>query len=127
MRQGALLAASMVLMQNSEHADDSKQAEHRKRLAKVVGDKHEEVTRTRTPTPTLTLTRTRTLTLTRTRTPNPTPTLTLTLQVMAKFGAILATGLLDAGGRNVTISLMSKSGQKQMGGIVGMAVFTHFW
>ena len=47
--------------------------------------------------------------------------------VMAKFGAILATGLLDAGGRNVTISLMSKSGQKQMGGIVGMAVFTHFW
>ena len=42
-RQGALLAASMVLMQNSEHADDSKQAEHRKRLAKVVGDKHEEV------------------------------------------------------------------------------------
>ena len=88
-RQGALLAASMVLMQNSEHADDSKQAEHRKRLAKVVGDKHEEV--------------------------------------MAKFGAILATGLLDAGGRNVTISLISKSGQKQMGGIVGMAVFTHFW
>merc|ERR1719424_2608070 len=88
-RQGALLAASMVLMQNSEHADDSKQAEHRKRLAKVVGHKHEEV--------------------------------------MAKFGAILATGLLDAGGRNVTISLISKSGQKQMGGIVGMAVFTHFW
>ena len=51
-RQGALLAASMVLMQNSEHADDSKQAEHRKRLAKVVGDKHEEVTRTPTPTQT---------------------------------------------------------------------------
>ena len=42
-RQGALLAASMVHMQNSEHADDSKQSEHRKRLAKVVGDKHEEV------------------------------------------------------------------------------------
>jgi len=114
-RQGALLAASMVLMQNSEHADDSKQAEHRKRLAKVVGDKHEEVTRTLALA--LPLTPTRTLT----------PTLTLTLQVMAKFGAILATGLLDAGGRNVTISLMSKSGQKQMGGIVGMAVFTHFW
>jgi hypothetical protein len=88
-RQGALLAASMVLMQNCEHGDESKQSEHRKQLAKVVGDKHEDV--------------------------------------MAKFGAILATGLLDAGGRNVTISLMSKSGQKQMGGIVGMAVFTHFW
>ena len=88
-RQGALLASSMVLMQNSDHAPESKQSEHRKNLAKVVGDKHEDV--------------------------------------MAKFGAILATGMLDAGGRNVTISLVSKSGQKNMGAIVGMAVFTHFW
>jgi 26S proteasome regulatory subunit N2 len=46
---------------------------------------------------------------------------------MAKFGAILATGLLDAGGRNMTISLLSKSGHKIMPAIVGCAVFTHFW
>ena len=56
-RQGALLATSMVLMQNSNHADDSKLTEHRKHLQKVVADKHEDT--------------------------------------MAKFGAILATGLLD--------------------------------
>ncbi|KAL3926891.1 MAG: hypothetical protein SGPRY_003087 [Prymnesium sp.] len=46
---------------------------------------------------------------------------------MAKFGAIIATGLLDAGGRNMTIQLLSKSGHKSMSGIVGMAVFSHFW
>ena len=39
----ALLASSMVLMQNTDHADDSKQSEHRKQLAKVVGDKRQGV------------------------------------------------------------------------------------
>uniref|UniRef100_A0A7S2JSF5 26S proteasome regulatory subunit RPN2 C-terminal domain-containing protein n=1 Tax=Haptolina brevifila TaxID=156173 RepID=A0A7S2JSF5_9EUKA len=88
-RQGALLATSMVLMQNPNHEPDSRLSEHRKLLAKVVSDKHEDT--------------------------------------MAKFGAIIATGLLDAGGRNMTISLISKSGHKIMPAIVGCAVFTHFW
>merc|ERR1719502_1937043 len=74
-RQGALLATSMVLMQNANHADDPKLTEHRKRLQKVVADKHEDT--------------------------------------MAKFGAILATGLLDAGGRNMTISLLSRAGTRR--------------
>jgi len=88
-RQGALLAMSMVLMQSPDHKEDSKLSEHRKHLHKVVGDKHEDA--------------------------------------MTKFGAIVATGLLDAGGRNVTISLLSKSASKVMPAIVGMGVFTHFW
>eukprot|EP00954_Amorphochlora_amoebiformis_P010347 808389-Amorphochlora_amoeboformis.AAC.1 len=46
---------------------------------------------------------------------------------MAKFGAIVAAGILDAGGRNVTISLLSHHGHKKMTAIVGMALFPQFW
>ncbi|SAM01373.1 hypothetical protein [Absidia glauca] len=46
---------------------------------------------------------------------------------MSKFGAVLAQGIIDAGGRNVTISLVSRSGHANMPAIVGMAVFTQFW
>jgi 26S proteasome regulatory subunit N2 len=46
---------------------------------------------------------------------------------MAKFGAVLAQGILDAGGRNVTISLLSRTGHANMPAIVGMAIFTQFW
>jgi len=88
-RQGALLATSMVLMQSSDHQEESRLSEHRKHLQRVVGDKHEDT--------------------------------------MTKFGAIVATGLLDAGGRNVTISLLSKTSARVMPAIVGVGVFTHFW
>jgi 26S proteasome regulatory subunit N2 len=47
--------------------------------------------------------------------------------VMAKFGAVLGQGIIDAGGRNVTVSLLSRSGHANMTSIVGMAVFTQFW
>jgi len=47
--------------------------------------------------------------------------------VMCKFGAILAAGIIDAGGRNVTIALHSRSGHKNMNAIVGLALFTQFW
>lgn len=47
---------------------------------------------------------------------------------MAKFGAALSSGLIDAGGRNVTVSLQSRvGGSNNMMGIVGMALFTQFW
>ncbi|KAG1171516.1 hypothetical protein G6F70_002255 [Rhizopus microsporus] len=46
---------------------------------------------------------------------------------MAKFGAVLAQGIIDAGGRNVTMSLLSRTGHANMPAIVGTAVFTQFW
>ena len=46
---------------------------------------------------------------------------------MTKLGAILAAGIVDAGGRNVTISLLSSSGHKKMAAIVGLALFPQFW
>lgn len=46
---------------------------------------------------------------------------------VSKFGAALASGIIDAGGRNVTMRLQSQSGSNNMQAIVGMAVFTQFW
>jgi len=48
-------------------------------------------------------------------------------EIMCKFGAIYASGIIDAGGRNSTIALHSRSGHKNMPAIVGLAVFTQFW
>lgn len=46
---------------------------------------------------------------------------------MAKFGAAISQGLIDAGGRNVTISLQNKSGASNVPAIVGVALFSQFW
>lgn len=46
---------------------------------------------------------------------------------MARFGAALGQGLIDAGGRNVTISLQSRAGSKNTSAIVGMVLFCQFW
>ena len=46
---------------------------------------------------------------------------------LAKFGASLALGIIDAGGRNVTIGLQTPTGSLNVSGIVGMAVFTQYW
>ncbi|KAL9091190.1 MAG: hypothetical protein Q9159_001607 [Coniocarpon cinnabarinum] len=46
---------------------------------------------------------------------------------MAKFGAALAIGIIDAGGRNCTIGLQTQTGNLNMSAIVGMAVFTQYW
>ncbi|KAI8623245.1 26S proteasome regulatory subunit rpn2 [Xylariaceae sp. FL1651] len=46
---------------------------------------------------------------------------------MTKFGAALALGIIDAGGRNCTIGLQTQTGNLNMAGVVGMAVFTQYW
>lgn len=46
---------------------------------------------------------------------------------MSKMGAILASGILDAGGRNVTIRLLSKTKHDKVTAVVGLAVFSQFW
>ncbi|KAL2174816.1 armadillo-type protein [Thermothelomyces heterothallicus CBS 202.75] len=87
-RQGALIALSMIMVQQNE-AMNPKVATIRKTLKKVVGDRHEDA--------------------------------------MTKFGAALALGILDAGGRNCTIGLQTQTGNLNMAGVVGMAVFTQYW
>ena len=46
---------------------------------------------------------------------------------ITKFGAILAQGVIDAGGRNITISLQSRTGHMSMRTAVGLLVFSQFW
>lgn len=46
---------------------------------------------------------------------------------MAKYGAILAQGIIDAGGRNVTVSLQSRTGHTNLQAVVGMLIFTQYW
>ncbi|KAL8172299.1 hypothetical protein V2J09_024103 [Rumex salicifolius] len=87
-RQGALIAMAMVMVQTSE-ASDSRVGAFRRQLEKIVLDKHEDT--------------------------------------MSKMGAILASGILDAGGRNVTIRLLSKTKHDKVTAVVGLAVFSQFW
>jgi len=47
--------------------------------------------------------------------------------VMTKFGATLAQGIIDAGGRNCTISIHSLSGHMNLSATVGLAIFTQHW
>ncbi len=76
----------MLYIRRGMHAQVSA---FRKKLEKVVGDKHEEV--------------------------------------MGRMGAIMATGLLDAGGRNLTVGLRSASGYFRHTSIVGLALFLQYW
>ncbi|KAL9127651.1 MAG: hypothetical protein Q9217_003519 [Psora testacea] len=87
-RQGALIALSMIMIQQNE-AMNPKVGSVRKTLQKAIGDRHEDA--------------------------------------MTKFGSAIALGIIDAGGRNCTISLQTQTGNLNMPGVVGMAVFTQYW
>ncbi|KAA3680088.1 26S proteasome regulatory subunit N2 [Paragonimus westermani] len=69
-RQGALIATAMVLMQQNG-VTCPKSVEFREKCLKIISDRHEDL--------------------------------------LAKFGAILACGILDAGGCNMTISLQTRT------------------
>mmetsp|Transcript_132096 Transcript_132096/g.358717 ORF Transcript_132096/g.358717 Transcript_132096/m.358717 type:complete len:511 (-) Transcript_132096:132-1664(-) len=47
--------------------------------------------------------------------------------VMTRFGAILANGIMDAGGRNSCASLFSNSGVLRRGAAIGFCLFTQMW
>lgn len=47
--------------------------------------------------------------------------------VMTRFGAIIANGIMDAGGRNSCASLFSKSGVLRRGAAIGFCLFTQMW
>jgi len=46
---------------------------------------------------------------------------------MAKMGAILSVGLLDIGGRNMNVSLTTRSGMPKIEAITGMLIFAQSW
>lgn len=46
---------------------------------------------------------------------------------MARMGAILGSGFLDAGGRNLCISMITPTGQKRMKALLGMVLFWQHW
>ncbi|KAJ1850568.1 proteasome regulatory particle base subunit, partial [Coemansia sp. RSA 2703] len=48
-------------------------------------------------------------------------------EVVSKFGAAMSQGIIDAGGRNVTIGLTTAAGQLSAPACGGMLLFTQFW
>jgi len=46
---------------------------------------------------------------------------------MSKMEAILASGILNAGGRNVTTRLLSKTKHDKVAAVGSLAVFCQFW
>merc|ERR1719225_1856217 len=46
---------------------------------------------------------------------------------MVRLGAILAQGIIDAGGRNMSIQFLSRAGYNSSSAIVGMFVFLQYW
>ncbi|PKA62417.1 26S proteasome non-ATPase regulatory subunit 2 1A [Apostasia shenzhenica] len=87
-RQGALIAMAMVLVQTNESCNHGV-GTFRRQLEMIILDKHENT--------------------------------------MSKMGAILASGILDAGGRNVTIRLLSKTRHDRITAVIGLAVFSQYW
>lgn len=88
-RQGALMATSMILIQQTE-TTYPKVKQFTQQYADTIKNKHEDA--------------------------------------LAKFGATVSQGIIDAGGRNVTISLENnQTNTLNIKAIVGLAVFAQSW
>jgi len=87
-RQGAVIALSMVFIQVTE-VQEPKVATIKKLYSKMIEDKHEEV--------------------------------------LSRMGAILSQGIINAAGRNATISMMTRDGNLRQNAIVGMMMFMQHW
>lgn len=87
-RQGALLALSMVFIQITE-SQEPKVATIKKLYTKMIEDKHEEI--------------------------------------LSRMGAILSQGIINAAGRNATISLTTKDGNLRQNAVVGLVMFMQYW
>lgn len=48
-------------------------------------------------------------------------------EVLSRMGAILSQGIINAAGRNATISLTTRDGNLRQNAIVGMMMFTQHW
>lgn len=87
-RQGALIALSMVFVQITE-AQEPKVATIKKLYNKMINDRHEDI--------------------------------------LSRMGAILSQGIINAAGRNATISLTTRDGNLRQNAIVGLIMFTQHW
>ena len=87
-RQGALIALSMVFIQITE-AQEPKVATIKKLYTKMIEDKHEEL--------------------------------------LSRMGAILSQGIINAAGRNATISLTTRDGGLRQNAVVGLVLFLQHW
>jgi len=87
-RQGALIALSMVFIQVTE-VQEPKVATIKKLYNKMIEDKHEDV--------------------------------------LSRMGAIISQGILNAAGRNATMSLTTRDGNLRQNAIVGLMMFCQHW
>lgn len=47
--------------------------------------------------------------------------------ILTRMGAILATAIINCGGRNASISLKTRDGNLRQNAIIGMVMFTQYW
>lgn len=48
-------------------------------------------------------------------------------EILTRMGAILANGILNAGGRNATISMVTRDGNLRQNAVVGLVLFLQHW